>query len=308
MSIWTAVPARVMAPPAIPVLSVGNLKGGVGKTSVVANLAIALTMAGYRTLAIDLDAQASLSIALPPSIMPRREVADGGIHCLLGESYEMFQNSQITAMGVKPFTDLSLVRTSLELADVEDKLLAAFILGERKRDPRFALARKLADPGLARDFDIVIIDTPPRLTMASINAFCASTHVVIPTALSLMSRSGAFTFVKSLREFREGLCPAIDVLGVLPTFTADGTLMDAEMRVLDELEHYLPGIDVWQDVFLPYRRDIANNRVLQNPECRERFELIAQKIIDKLKLQRYRRSQDSHAYRGDRLGGVDAPR
>lgn len=298
------MPAQVMRAPAIPVLSVGNLKGGVGKTSVVANLAVALTLAGYRVLAIDLDFQASLSVALPSRVMPRHEIADGGIHALLNESYEMFHNTQITAMGVTPFSDLSLVRTSLELADVEDKLFAAFILSERKEDPRFALARKLADPRLARDFDIVIIDTPPRLTMASINAFCASTHVLIPTALTAMSRSGAVTFVQYLSELRKSLCPSIKVLGVLATFTAQGKLNTAEEKVLDELEDYLPGIDVWRDVFLPVRQDIANNRVLQSADCRPRFEHMGQKVVKKLGLIRHGDTQSRHAHRSSRFGGA----
>lgn len=278
--------APVMPPPAIPVLSVGNLKGGVGKTSVVANLAVALTIAGYRVLAIDLDFQASLSVALPSNIMPRHEIANGGIHALVSESYDMFHNTQITAMGVPPFADLSLVRTSLELADVEDMLFAAFILGERKEDPRFALARKLADPRLARDFDIVIIDTPPRLTMASINAFCASTHVLIPTALTSMSQSGAVTFVHYLNEFRKTLCPSINVLGVIATFTAQGELNSAEKTVLAKLKDYLPGIDVWRDIFIPLRQDIANNRVWQNNALKALFIAIAQKVVANLGLER----------------------
>ncbi len=284
MSLWTTLPASVVPSPSIPVLSVGNLKGGVGKTAVVANLAVALTQAGLRVLAIDLDFQASLSVALPSNIMPRWETHDGGIQVVLNESYDIFHNDQITAKGAPPFSHLSLVRTSFELADVEDKLFAAFILGERERDPRFSLARKLSDPRLARDFDIVLVDTPPRLTIASINAFCASTHVLIPTALTAVSRSGAITFVEYLSEFRKHLCPSISVLGVLATFTATGVLSPAEQKALDELERYLPLIQVWRDIFIPLRQDIANNRVLQNPDCRGRFAYIAQKIIGKLGL------------------------
>ncbi len=164
MSIWTTIPAQVAPPAAIPILSVGNLKGGVGKTTVVANLAIALVQAGLRVLAIDLDFQALLSVALPSNVMPRYEIADGGIHILLSEDYGIFHDTRVTALGPGPFSNLSLVRTSFQLADVEDKLFAAFILGEREKDPRFALARKLSDPRLSRDFDLVIIDTPPRLT------------------------------------------------------------------------------------------------------------------------------------------------
>jgi cellulose biosynthesis protein BcsQ len=302
VSIWTTIPANIVPPPAVPVLSVGNLKGGVGKTAVAANLAVALTRAGLRVLAIDLDFQASLSVALPSNIMPRWEVADGGVHVLLSESYDMFHNGQVTARGAAPFSDLNLVRTSLELADVEDKLFAAFILGEREKDPRFALARKLSDPRLAQDFDIVIIDTPPRLTLASINAFCASTHVLIPTTLTSMSRSGAETFVHYLTEFRKNMCPSIKVLGVLATFTATGTLNTAEKTALDELEKYLPHIDVWRDVFIPRREDIANNHVLQNPGCRALFEYMAQKIIVKLELRGNGNSQGRDAHRSPHFG------
>ena len=302
MNFWTTLPATVLPPPLIPVLSVGNLKGGVGKTTVVANLALALAQTGLRVLAIDLDFQASLSVALPSNIMPRWEKADGGIHVLLSESYDMFHNSHVTAMGAAPFSGLSLVRTSLELADVEDKLFAAFVLGEREKDPRFALARKLSDPRLAQDFDIVLIDTPPRLTIASINAFCASTHVLIPTALTAVSRSGAVTFVHYLTEFRNNLCPSIDVLGVLATFTATGTLSPAENKALDELEKFLPRIDVWRDVFVPLRQDIANNRVLQNPVEKARFAFIAQKVMGKLGLHPDGHNDSRRSRQGARTG------
>jgi cellulose biosynthesis protein BcsQ len=133
VSIWTTIPAHVVTPPNAPVVSVGNLKGGVGKTTVVSNLAIALVQAGMRVLAIDLDFQASLSVAVPPGVVPRREVANGGVHALLSESYDMFHDDRITAVGVGKFADLSLVRTSLDLADVEDKLFAAFFLGSVSR-------------------------------------------------------------------------------------------------------------------------------------------------------------------------------
>jgi cellulose biosynthesis protein BcsQ len=302
VSIWTTLAANGVPPPQIPVLSVGNLKGGVGKTAVAANLAIALTLAGYRVLAIDLDFQASLSVALPTNIMPRYEIADGGVHALLNESYDMFHNSQITAMGAPPFSALSLVRTSLELAEVEDKLFAAFILGERKEDPRFALARKLSDPRLARDFDIVIIDTPPRLTIASINGLCASTHVLIPTALTSVSRSGAVTFVQYLNEFRKSLCPAARVLGILATFTAREDLNPGEEKALDQLAAYLPDIDVWRDVFIPIRQSIAHNRVLEDPKERKRFSYIAEKIAAKLRLSRDGQAYGRNAHRGAPYG------
>lgn len=306
MSIWTVLNANVMQPPKIPVLSVGNLKGGVGKTTVVANLSVALTMAGYRVLAIDLDFQSSLSVALPPHIVPRCEDADGGIHILLSESYDMFHNSQVTAMGIGPFADLSLVRTSLELADVEDKLFAAFVLGEREKDARFSLARKLADPRLSRDFDIVIIDTPPRLTMASVNAFCASTHVLIPTALTPMSGSGAVTFAEFLNKFREKLCPHLRILGVIPTFTR-GALNAMELNALNNMKADMPGVEIWSDHFIPHRRAIADNVGYGTPPMRQIFDPLAEKLIETLGLSPNGNPYGRGPYRSSQSGWARVP-
>jgi cellulose biosynthesis protein BcsQ len=282
-------------------LSVGNLKGGVGKTTIAANLAIALVRSRLRVLAIDLDFQASLSITLPPSVVPRQERADGGIHVLLNESYDMFHDGRITAVGINHFANLRLVRTSFQLADVEDKLFAAFFLGARENDPRFALARKLANPRLKNDFDIVILDTPPRVTMASVNALCASTHVLIPTALTAVAQSGAVTFIEFLSNFRSHLCPQINILGVLPTFT-HGNLSPLEDSAIDTLRVNLPGIEIWDDVHIPARQDIANNRVLHNEECRLRFQRLAEKIIDKFELNADGYDEGRRIHRGSRFG------
>jgi cellulose biosynthesis protein BcsQ len=305
-SIWTTVPATVAPPPNVPVLLVGNLKGGVGKTTTVAHLAVALVKSGFRVLAIDMDFQASLSVALPPSIMTRYEKSDGGVNVLLGADYDMFHDSQVTSRGNGTFSDLSLVRTSLELADIEDRLLAAFMLGRCENDPRFALARKLQDRRLRNDFDLVIIDTPPRLTMASINALCASTHVLIPTALTHMAQSGAVTFGEYLTEFRKNLCPSLKVLGVLPTFTKS-PLSPAEHKVLDELEGFLPGVDVWRDIYVPTRQPIANNNVQQNALAKSIFQALAEKIIGKLELKSHGNNKGSGSYWRAGFGGPRLP-
>ncbi len=299
MSIWTTVPAHVMPSPAVPVISVGNLKGGVGKTTVVANLSLALAQAGIRVLAVDLDFQASLSVAFPTNILPRFEVSDGAINVLLGADYDMFHDAQVTAQGVGPFADLSLVRTSLELANVEDRLFAEFLLGRSEADPRFALARKLVDERLKRDFDLVIVDTPPRLTMASINALCASTHVLIPTALTPMSESGAVTFSQFLEEFSNVLCPKLQVLAAIPTFT-HGELNLAERKTVENLEQKMP---VWCDHHIPRRQAIADNRLLKDAVVRGIFNRLAEKVIETLGLHPDGTNEGRRAYKGTPIGG-----
>jgi chromosome partitioning protein len=303
VSIWTTLPANIVPSPAIPVLSVGNLKGGVGKTSIVANLAMTLAQSGIRVLAIDLDFQASLSVALPSNVMPRSEKFDGAVQLLLGAGYDMFHDVRLTGRGVRPFSELSLVRTSFALADVEDRLFAAFILKQNETDPRFALARVLSEPSLRKDFDLVIIDTPPRLTTASINALCASTHVLIPTSLTPMSRSGAVTFVEYLKEFRKSLCPSLSILGVLPTFT-HGKLTDPELKIVDELGMFIGNDAIWRDIFVPVRQAVADNKVQQNAECREIFQKLAKKVAEKLGLRPDGRNEGRRAHPSFRIGGA----
>ena len=64
MSVWSQYPLPFVPQPALPVLSVGNLKGGVGKTAIVSYLTLALAAKGFRVLALDLDFQGSLTTSL----------------------------------------------------------------------------------------------------------------------------------------------------------------------------------------------------------------------------------------------------
>ena len=303
MSIWTTLQAPVVPPAAIPVLSIGNLKGGVGKTTIVANLASALVQSGMRVLAIDLDFQASLSVALPPVIVPRFESEDGGAAILRGAAYDMFHDHRFTGRGIGRYDGLSLVRTSLDLADVEDRLFAKFILRKEEEDLRFALARQLSDPRLRNDFDLVMIDTPPRLTMASISALCASSHVLIPTALTPMSRSGAVTFGEYLTTFRNSLCPRLQTLAILPTLT-HGALTTPERVALGEIANRLPGVAIWEDCFIPRRQAIADNEVHKHPESRERFLHLARRVIQGLGLPTHGTPEGRGTYRSSQSGGA----
>ena len=76
-------------------------------------------------------------------------------------------------------------------------------------------ARKVAER-----FDIVLIDAPPRLTAGAINAFCASTHLLVPTVYDGLSAEAVGTFLNGARILRDALNPGIDLLGVVGMLTA----------------------------------------------------------------------------------------
>lgn len=205
----------------IPIISVANLKGGVGKTTIAANLAAFYAIAkGERILLIDLDFQGSLSSML----VPRAQMVPMGTRCKAAE---------VVADNISPnhflqmLTPVSRMATGYcvpayyDLAGAENQALVRWLLRSEKRDIRYRLADLLLDQAVQDKFDKIIIDAPPRMTTGAIQAFCASTHVLIPTVLDGLSGDAVATFVNELEELKEAnVCPHLRVVGVVGSMTA----------------------------------------------------------------------------------------
>ena len=92
-------------------------------------------------------------------------------------------------------------------------------------DPRYMLARFLAHKKITDAYDVVIVDTPPRLSLGAINGLAAATHVVIPTILDGMSAENVATFITQIQEwFVKDLNPRLQIAGVVGTMTPTNTL------------------------------------------------------------------------------------
>jgi len=87
-------------------------------------------------------------------------------------------------------------------------------------------------------YDIVIIDAPPRLTTASANALCASTHVLVPTILDNMSATAAVNTLDAIQKLSDQVSPGLKILGVVPTFVFQATGYRAREA---EALHYIKG-------------------------------------------------------------------
>jgi cellulose biosynthesis protein BcsQ len=268
MTIWTEVDIPYVAPPSLPVLAVGNLKGGVGKTAVVTYLALALVKRGFRVLAIDLDFQASLSTAF--NKYKFGDDFDGTRQFLLSNGTDILFNVQVVKPCLPPWNNLTALRSNFDLADTEDRLFAQMVLGDYEHDPRLLLASKLADPTLQHDFDIVILDTPPRLTVASINALCACTHLLIPTAPTAVALGGADTFIRVLEASKPSICSRLSILGILPTLLPNVLAIFGPRTV--------NGVEVWNDVKIFQKADIAKNADFNCSSIATLFNPLADKI------------------------------
>src|SRR5262249_17872999 len=143
-----------------PIIMVANLKGGVGKTTLTANLAAYFSAAGKRVLLIDVDYQGSLSNMLLS--------ADGLEEIPLGITELLAGNKDISSsfdQAVKRFSGVlpgsSIIPARYELASLENKLLVDYLLQDVDEDVRYRLATALLDPQIGQTFDLALIDAPP---------------------------------------------------------------------------------------------------------------------------------------------------
>lgn len=247
-----------------------NLKGGVGKTTLAANVgAFFADRAGGRSyqgknvLFIDLDFQGSLSSTLANTLRSSPEMRVWSIfepsfspRLALNQAREIVSDRM---SGCK-FFDADFV-----LAQREERLKFDWALRNVQEDMRFRLARFLQSPEfLQTGFDLVVIDCPPRNSILTINAFVAATHVFIPSKLDLLGAAGVGLFVKSLaaRDLRR-LWPEMQIGAIVPTLTREEpNLMLAESNALEQA---VVDANRWWDVevsalerWIPTRVDIAN--------------------------------------------------
>lgn len=234
--IWLAEP--IVRPPhyetnlrAARIINVANLKGGVGKTTVTANLGAALAAKGKKVLLVDLDFQGSLSAMcrpsgwLPPkgqdSLASKLISGDLSADVLVQGVCSVDGWAQFQAQAhVQPGGSLRLVNAYYDLAQAENRIQVEWLVGDRRNDPRYGLAKILHAPAVRDHFDYILIDSPPRLSTAAVQALCASTHLLIPTILDRASTTAVMALVEQVRTHREaGVTPRLDHLGVLGTLT-----------------------------------------------------------------------------------------
>lgn len=156
------------------VITVGNFKGGVSKTTTAANLALGLSLRGYRCLMIDFDSQASLTSLM--GIQPEFEVLDEDTFLPLTTSDDAKLRDAIRET-YWPGVDIVCASVSLNEAE--------FFLPVRQAespDYRFwsVLSDALVAEGIRDEYDYIIIDTPPAMSYLTLNAFWAADGLLVP--------------------------------------------------------------------------------------------------------------------------------
>jgi cellulose biosynthesis protein BcsQ len=225
------IPAfRPLQPGAACILSVMNLKGGVGKSTITANLGATLWKQGKRVLLIDLDFQGSLtSLCLPPKQVAYLRHDGRMVQKLFAEDQPNLGRLRTCMEPIdRPTHRFKILATDDTLADFEERLMARWLIGKTDSDVRFHLRELLHDPTFQRDFDYILLDCPPRRTTASINALACSDFVLIPTLLDEVSMEAAPRLLASLRHMKRDtrVCPNLNVLGVLANMVQEKTQLN----------------------------------------------------------------------------------
>jgi len=214
VAIATKIPAQPHEGDALTkVISIANQKGGVGKTTCSINLGGALAERGYRVLCVDMDPQANLTVGLGVSL--------SDVHQSMADVLSEDRVSLDDVVRATQTDGLSVAPATLELASTEVELFTAI---GREMVLRDALA------GWAeRQFDVIIIDSPPTLGLLTINSLVASNRVIIPVQTQYYAIKGLTALIKVINTIKIKLNHDLEVLGLLPTFFDGRTVLAREM-------------------------------------------------------------------------------
>jgi len=225
----------------IPVVCVVNFKGGVGKTTICANLAAYFAGLGKRVLMIDCDYQGSLS----DTVLSHARVDNfRAIAHRLIEGNERPEELRRAAERLSSIDSRMWIYPAFyDYSRAEIQMMFRWLIGQNG-EIRYNMSDYLQSPPFRASsdtgFDIVLIDAPPRLLTGVVNALTASTHVLVPTILDGQSHIATLNTIGAIKQFRQKLNPNLKLLGIVPSLVSSATGYNArEQQFMEALEHHV---------------------------------------------------------------------
>ena len=179
------------------IFCIANQKGGVGKTTTTVNLAAGLAQLGQRVLVVDLDPQGNATMG---SGIDKRKL-ELSVYDVLLESATIAEARQ---RADKAGYDVLGANRELAGAEVE-------LVDQERRERRL----KTALHAVKGDYDFVLIDCPPSLSMLTLNGLCAAHGVLVPMQCEYFALEGLSDLVNTIKQVHANLNPELLIIGLL---------------------------------------------------------------------------------------------
>lgn len=200
------------------VICITNQKGGVGKTTTAVNLGYFLAKDKFKTLLIDFDPQGNATSGLG---LEKQDLKQTMVEVMLGEA-ELESIIQVTK-----YKNFAVAPTMPQLADAEVQLT--------KMDNKFTRLRTAIE-SVAQQYDYIIIDSPPSLSLLTVNAMIAADYLLLPVQTEFYALEGVAQLLDSMTLVKKAMNPKLKLLGVLATMYDKRTSLS--VQVLAEVKKY----------------------------------------------------------------------
>ena len=199
------------------IVSLANQKGGVGKTTTAINLSASLAACERSVLLVDLDPQANAT-----SGVGLNKNTDKSIYPVLTDGMSIraiIQKTDLPNFDVAP-SSVDLVAAELELSDAIGR--------------EFYLRRALQE--VAKDYDYILIDSPPSLSLLTINGLTAANSVLVPMQCEYFAIEGIAQLINTVERVRDMLNPGLEIEGIALTMYDER--MNLARQVADEVKSH----------------------------------------------------------------------
>lgn len=184
------------------IFCIANQKGGVGKTTTTVNLAAGLAKIGQRVLMIDLDPQGNATMG---SGVDKRKL-ERSVYDVLLEVSDISEAKAQSARLQEAGCGYDVLGANRELAGAEVELVEV-----ARREKRLKAAVQAVD----QDYDFILIDCPPSLSMLTLNGLCCAHGVIVPMQCEYFALEGLTDLVNTIKQVKNNLNDDLEIIGLL---------------------------------------------------------------------------------------------